>query len=286
MACSSNSAAGGAAPLLKYFSAWFCPFAHRATIALHHHSQLLNWEWVESLGWEKRPSTDANIRGQSDEPLHENWYHWKHPDLLKHTPEGLIPTVVDSKGRSIHESLVVVEYLDALAKQSAQQQGKEELYKPLVSGDPILQAQARLDAEKVNQKLCSPYYTMLVRTDPAEQRQAFDRLLLDLDEFQADLKGPFFFGDSLSSVDIALLPWAQRFYILEHHRGFVIPPEMRKYHQWLAACRALSCVSVTTPDTDEYLQHIGRYADASARSKVANAVRSGRTAHEIDHQKD
>ena len=42
----------GAAPL-TYFSAWFCPFAHRTTIALEHHAT--PYEWVEALGWEQRP---------------------------------------------------------------------------------------------------------------------------------------------------------------------------------------------------------------------------------------
>eukprot|EP00951_Prasinocladus_malaysianus_P032095 scaffold310790_cov22-Prasinocladus_malaysianus.AAC.1 len=83
-ACSSNSAAGAAAPALQYFSAWFCPFAHRATIALHHHAKHLNWEWVESLGWEKRKTSDANGRGQQNEPDHENW--WEQNVTLKLPP--------------------------------------------------------------------------------------------------------------------------------------------------------------------------------------------------------
>ena len=43
------AAAAGGAPL-TYYSAWFCPFAHRATIALEHHG--IDYEWVEALGWE------------------------------------------------------------------------------------------------------------------------------------------------------------------------------------------------------------------------------------------
>eukprot|EP00873_Tetraselmis_striata_P005740 jgi/Tetstr1/426004/TSEL_016351.t1 len=285
-ACSSNLAAAGAAQRLTYFSAWFCPFAHRATIALHHHAQHLNWDWVESLGWEKRASSDANTRLQANEPVHENWYHWKHPDLLKHTPAGLIPTVVDAKGRSIHESLLVMEYLDDVAREAARANGSEASFETLLSEDPMERAQMRLTAEEVNRKLCSPYYAMLVRTDPAEQRQAFDKFLKDLGEFQDTLAQPFAYGDRLSIVDVALLPWAQRFYILEHYRNFVIPPEMTRYHEWLRACRALPCVANSTPDHDEYLQHIGRYADSSARSKVANAVRSGRSAHELDPDHD
>uniref|UniRef100_A0A7S1SV85 Glutathione transferase n=1 Tax=Tetraselmis chuii TaxID=63592 RepID=A0A7S1SV85_9CHLO len=288
LACSSNASAGGgaAAPALKYLSAWFCPFAHRATIALHHHAQHLNWEWVESLGWEKRASSDANSRKQANEPVHENWYHWKHPDLLKHTPAGLIPTVVDSRGRSIHESLVVVDYVDDLARQAAEARGTADDFQSLLSDDPMERAQMRLAAEEVNRKLCSPYYTMLVRTDATEQRAAFDQFLKDLGTFENELREPFARGDRLSVVDVALLPWAQRFYILEHYRGFEIPPEMERYHAWLAACRALPPVANSTPDHDEYLKHIGRYADSSARSKVANAVRSGRSAHELDPDHD
>ena len=109
-------------------------------------------------------------------PFFATRYHWKHPDLLKATPEGLIPTLVDQKGRSIHESLVVVEYIDQLAKQSAEKQGKMNAFKPLLPEDPMECAQSRLAADKVNRTLCSPYYTMLVRTDPVEQRAAFDKV--------------------------------------------------------------------------------------------------------------
>lgn len=34
-------------PHLRYLSAWFCPYAHRATIALEHHAGRVDYEWVE-----------------------------------------------------------------------------------------------------------------------------------------------------------------------------------------------------------------------------------------------
>ena len=40
---------------LKYFSSWFCPFAHRATIALEHHR--VPYDWEEALGWQKHAPT-------------------------------------------------------------------------------------------------------------------------------------------------------------------------------------------------------------------------------------
>jgi hypothetical protein len=34
-------------PKFRYLSAWFCPFAHRATLALEHHKGRVDYEWVE-----------------------------------------------------------------------------------------------------------------------------------------------------------------------------------------------------------------------------------------------
>ena len=49
-------------PHLYYMSAWFCPFAHRATLALEHHSSHLTWEWIEALGWEKEGRRTSRCR--------------------------------------------------------------------------------------------------------------------------------------------------------------------------------------------------------------------------------
>ena len=71
---------GPPAEPLKYFSAWFCPFAHRATIALEHHRAAVPFEWEESLGWETRPPTGAEDHTADDR---DDWYyHWKSPALL------------------------------------------------------------------------------------------------------------------------------------------------------------------------------------------------------------
>ena len=41
-----------AATPLTYYSAWFCPFAHRATLALEHHADVVPYAWEEALVWE------------------------------------------------------------------------------------------------------------------------------------------------------------------------------------------------------------------------------------------
>lgn len=110
---------------------------------------------------------------------------------------------------------------------------------------------------------------------------------------------------------------AWRFYIFEHYRGLTIPyddPELHAYKSWYDHVFSLEAVKRTLPDKSRYLEHIGKYADSryvcvfalnyhfntsfymylpdysiaseSARSKVANAVRRGVAAHEIDDVKD
>ena len=43
----TSAAAAKAVPKFRYLSAWFCPFAHRATLALEHHAGRVDYEWIE-----------------------------------------------------------------------------------------------------------------------------------------------------------------------------------------------------------------------------------------------
>jgi glutathione S-transferase len=124
----------------------------------------------------------------------------------------------------------------------------------------------------------------------------FQTLIKGLESFSNELKkteGPTFLANSqLSNVDMALIPWAFRYYVFEHYRGeeYVITPEryphLEPYFEWYDYVMNVESVQRTLPDKDRYLEHIGKYADSSARSKVANAVRRGVAAHELDDEKD
>jgi glutathione S-transferase len=78
--------------------------------------------------------------------------------------------------------------------------------------------------------------------------------------------------------------------VFETYRGpdYKIPqtPELEPYHAWFDHVINLDSVQRTLPNKDRYLEHIAKYADGSARSKVANAVRRGVAAHELDDEKD
>ena len=287
-------------PHLYYMSAWFCPFAHRATLALEHHGDHVTYEWVEALGWEKRKATGASHdKGAPIDTSHENWYHFKAPELMKHNPLGMVPTLVSeatfledtSKGPlkpPVRESLVSIEFVDELVNGGST---------PIMPTCPYERAKARVAADVVNKQICSKYYHVLVRQDKREQQEGFEALLKGIEAFGGELQddkdsGPFFGGNMTPGlVDYALFPWAHRIPVFEHHRGknFAIPKNtnnLKKYHKWLDAMTQLPHVKKTLPPWDDYLKHIGRYADGSARSKVANAVRDGRDAHQYDDEKD
>tara|TARA_B100000085_G_C18556395_1_gene517900 strand:- start:2378 stop:3226 length:849 start_codon:yes stop_codon:yes gene_type:complete len=277
-------------PKLTYYSAWFCPFAHRATLALSRHLSFVQYEWVESLGWEKRAKTKEEIRTK-----HENWYHYKSPDLLRANPLGMVPTIKDEKGNVITESIVCIQYIDEIVN------GGNE---PILASTPHERANERVMADFVAKTVCSKYYSVLVRQDEEEQMEAFreiekaiekfaTHLVDDIDNDNDDRKGPFFNGRLTPGlVDLTLFPWAWRLPVFETHRDqrFKIDPRkspgFMKYTRWLRAMCSRDDVLRTLPNWEEYLQHITRYADGSARSKVANAVRDGRGAHEYDDEKD
>ena len=80
----------------------------------------------------------------------------------------------------------------------------------------------------MNRSLCSPYYTILVRQEAAEREEGHATLLKGLARFSEELAlrgGPFFFGDQVSIVDLTLVPWAFRYYVLPECCGpeFAVP---------------------------------------------------------------
>ena len=275
-------------PHFRYLSAWFCPFAHRATLALEHHTNRVSYEWIEALGWEQRPD-ENNVTGTGK----EWWYHWKSPELVRCNPSALVPTLIPVgesgavEEKAVYESLVCIEFVDEISGAS----GKDRL----VPECPYEAARVRVWADRLNKDCCSPYYGVLVRKDEDERKEHFEHLLKGLRAFSKELEktsGPLFLGnEQLSKADLSLLPWAYRYYVFEHYRGkeYVIPkddPSLRAYHDWCDYIFNLDSMKRTFPDKDQYLEHIGKYADSSARSKVANAVRRGVSAHDLDDEKD
>jgi glutathione S-transferase len=149
----SGATSGAGIPKLRYLSAWFCPYAHRATLALEHHAGRVDYEWVEALGWNQQKD-ENNVTGTGQE-----WfYHWKADELKRVNPSALVPTLIPvvnratdevDESKAVFESLVTIDYVDAVSGAT----GKDRL----VSEDPFEAARSRVWADRVNRDCCSPY---------------------------------------------------------------------------------------------------------------------------------
>ena len=112
--------------------------------------------------------------------------------------------------QSVYESLITVDYVDAIANPP-----DENLR--LVPSDPYLASQCRYWADKLNRECCSPYYGVLVRTEEGERKAHFDKLVSGLKAFSREIERNgsdgrgFLGGGRLSSADVSLMPWAYRY---------------------------------------------------------------------------
>lgn len=139
---------------------------------------------------------------------------------------------------------------------------------------------ARRIIDHFNSKFVPLFYRVLVRQDKQQQKQVASEIQDQLQwlEKHADADGPYFMGSEFGMVDIALVPWFIRMFILEHYRGFGLPSSCRKLASWQKHTIAHEAVQSTMLGAkgvdanyyDQLLEHYSRYADASANSTSAH----------------
>lgn len=226
----------------KLYCAWFCPFAQRAWIALV-------------------------VKGVDFEYVEQDPYN-KTAEWLAINPQGMVPVIVHNN-KSIYESPFCIEYVDEAWPSEPR----------LLPTDPYQRAHARIWCDFIGKKIIPSFYGLLMKQSEAEQQEIKTKLTSDLlDLVKAmDPKGPFFQGEKLGYVDIMLAPYGARFFILKHYRGFEVPKreEFERFHVWWQAVRNAPAVKVTLQDDSKLLDIYQRYADGSAKSKVADAIRKG-----------
>lgn len=226
----------------KLYSAWFCPFAQRTWIALLEKG--VDFELVEINPYDKTP------------------------EFLAVNPLGLVPTLVHNE-KSVYESLVTLEYIDEAWPQSPK----------LMPTDAYGRAQARMWIDFIGKRIVPTYYQILQWQGKDQQEEAKGRLLNNLRTFISAMSsdGPYFFGKEFSLVDIALIPFALRFEVLAHYRSFSLPTDgsFDRLITWMDAWKSRPAVNATIAPTDKLLVSYKRYADDTAESKLADAIRKG-----------
>ena len=231
--------------VVKLYGSWFCPFVQRVWIALLEKE--VNFEYIEIDPYNKTE------------------------EFLTMNPRGLIPTIIHN-GRAIYESTVCIEYVDeAWRKDPA-----------LLPVDPFERAQTRMWSDFVNKKLVPILYSILQNQNTKQQEEGKATLLKNVETITKAMsaEGPYFSGKHFGMVDIMLFPFALRFeWILGNFRDFVIPKDgvFERYHTWKAACETRSSVFSTLQNKEKLIAKYQRYADNSAKTEVAEAIRRGQT---------
>lgn len=245
---------------IEILSGWFCPYAQRAWMALE---EKCAGKYTLTEAMENIPAQKCMI---------------KLPLLLEKNPNGKVPVILDRSGRKgendkddeeviVYESLICVEYIDEATTDNA---GPTTL---LLPGSPAQRAHARMWATKLNDGICTQFYVLLLKQDKKSQDEAADKILRGLREFSKECKGPFFYGNEFSIVDIALAPWGFgiRMDVLKHYRHFEVPrddEEYATYWQWVdAVSKRPSFVATASNDLPAMINVYLPYAEGTGYTK-------------------
>ena len=118
---------------------------------------------------------------------------------------------VEYKGKALYESLILCEFFEDAFPD----------YKPnLLPSDPVQRAVARLWLDHFTKKFDPAFYRLLQAQEAEKQHAALQELYETLRKFAENIKGPYFFGESFSLVDVAIAPWIVRDFVVEENRGY------------------------------------------------------------------
>lgn len=251
---------------LRLFSSWFCPFAQRVLVALEEKDA--GYEYVRVEPYQPDPSKPG---GYSKNPVPREEMRTRYPGFIETSPNGLVPAIEwnrDGKVERVHDSMVVVDYID------------EAIEGPslLPVGDPAARAHVQTWCKHVDEKIVPHFYRMLMKPG-ADEREEEKRLLIQgLEAFAAAMapldsgNGAYFLGDAFSRADVSLLPWWSRFHSIgAHYRDLKIPQggSFDRLWAWGEACDKRETVARTHAAPHRLIANYSNYADGSSTSFVA-----------------
>jgi len=223
---------------LILYSGWFCPFVQRVWIALEE-------------------------KGIPYQYMEENPYH-KDAEFLKISPKGLVPALA-YKGQPVHESLVILEFLEEQYPET----------KPLLPKDAYDRAQVRLAIDLTSKSFVPQFFKLLQAQDADGQAKAREALYLTCQKYGDQVTGPFWGGSEISLADVALIPWAGRLYVVVEHREFDLSKTNPKFEAWVKHVLEVPSFKKTLSEKQHYSQIYARYLNNTAQSEAAKATRSG-----------
>lgn len=195
----------------------------------------------------------------------------------------LKPSPLNEAGCTMHvlsESIDCIEFLNALKLASS----NDEIVQNLIPDSSFV-----AKAHVMNQNICSTFYKVLMKPTREEQKEAFDFFAKSIDEFISKVHQNGYFGsNTLTIVDITVIPWILRLPLLRHYRPMfkmedvLESDNVTKLNDYVERIKSLPSVKATLwNDHDKLIEVYARYAEGTATSQVGQAVKSGMNAHDV-----
>ncbi|CAK7338503.1 unnamed protein product [Dovyalis caffra] len=200
---------------------WASPFGMRVRIALEEKG--VKYEYIEQ-----------DLRNKSPLLLQMNPLYKKVPVLIHN-------------GKPICESLIAVEYVDEMWNDKSL----------LLSSDPYKRAQSRFWADFVDKKVYGP--GRKTWTEKGEEKEAAKKDFIEsLKLLEGELGDkPYFEGDKLGYMDVALVPFYCWFHGYETFGNLSIEEECPKLIAWCKRCMQKESVSKSLADPQKVCNFMG-----------------------------
>ena len=227
-------------PKLELVTAEVCPFAQRSHMTLLEKN--LEFE-LREVELENKPSWFETI-----------------------SPYSKVPVLCHGNIQ-VYESTIINEYLEESFPE-----------RRLLPDDSSKRANARIWIDFDNTKFVPMFYKLLLAQEASLQKilaaQMTERLVfLDQEGFSSASKGPYWFGQKLSLVDLSLYPHFERFPVLTEYRGMNIPRSCRRLRAWLDVMRERSSAVVTAHESGFHIEAYIQYANGTASGTTAKDMR-------------
>ena len=219
--------------MMKFYFAWYCPFAQRAWLTLLH--KRLDFEYIEV------------------DPYRKSQWWLEISRKSAKVPVIVQPNVNDEGETTVIDSTRIVEFLEDLVPDT----------NPILPQNPNERAEQRFWMDHINTRIVPYVYRFLKAKDAGEYRDVSRETMVDgLRELVGVMSasGPFFNGARIGAIDILLIPFAYRIdALLGHYRGFTLPStgdRWSRYRYWYESMLDTTIFRATSTDHDNYRQRL------------------------------